>query len=160
MEGKLRSWPRRSRGRPAAPWSWTVSEAAGHHWPPPLSVVPVPSCLPAHRSVRGRLVWPLPGETLPGAVVLTPPISTWAAQPGSAQVPAPRPVSSLFRPQCPQLQTGPTRTSQGRAVFQYLLLTHCVFSKQSLVLLEHLIFNRFVFPKKREPRGFIMYFKK
>lgn len=58
-------------GAPAALWSRTVSEAAGHHWPPPLSIVPVPSCLPAHRSVRGHLVWPLPGETLPGAVVLT-----------------------------------------------------------------------------------------
>lgn len=149
MEGKLRSWPRRSRGRTGS--TLELDRLGGCR--PPLATTPQ-YCPRSQLSSRSPLCAGTPGLASPRRDPARgrgphPPISTWAAQPGSAQVPAPRPVSSLFRPQFRHLQTGPTRTSQGRAVSQYLLLTHCVFSKQSLVLLEHLIFNRFVFPKER-----------
>lgn len=133
MEGKLRSWPRRSRGRPAAPWSWTVSEAAGHHWPPPLSVVPVPSCLPAHRSVRGRLVWPLPGETLPGAVVLNPPPPPSARGLRSRAQPRSQPraqclhSSGLSVLSCKRAQQGPHKAGLCSNTFS----SHTVYSVNS-----------------------------
>ena len=160
MEGKLRSWPRRSRGCTGS--ALELDRLGGCR--PPLATTPQhcprSQFLPAHRAMQGRLVWPLPGETLPGAVVLALRSVRGLRSRAQPTVPAPRPASSLFRPLFPHLQTGPTRTSQDRAVSQYLLLTHCVFSKQSLVLLEHLIFNRFVFPKKRRQQGFIMHFKR